>query len=343
MTSLQTSDAQGTSRHRAATAWGSAVMIALLAACSADADSEDDVDGASEEQGAEGGVFTDAAGDEVEVPADVEDVVVLHYAGTQALVDLDVTPVGQGSLPGPASVPDDVWEVVEDIPEVTEGGAEPQLEQIAGLAPDLILAPNVIDDDVLGQLQDVAPVYQFTLRGENRGEWTYNVEEIAEILDRTERYEQLESEFEARVEEVATDYAEVIEGLDATVVASFEEGNPYLNGSDSMTGNLLGDLGFGWSASTDAALEDEDEPEGYISLEDLSEAAGDADVVFFDSDFEGTPSALTGELTESEAYERLPAVEDGHDYPFGKITIAGFSDAHASLDLIVEALEDLDG
>lgn len=315
------------------------LLLTLLSGCGGTGDDGDSVGGGND--AGDTRTVTDAAGLEVVVPADPGDVVVLHYAGTQAMVDLGITPVAQGSLPERESVPDDVWDVIEDVPDVTEAGGDPQVEQIANTAPDLILAPNVLDDDVLSQLNDVAPVYQFTLWGEDRGDFTNRVAEIAEVLDREDEYRQLEEDLQTRSDEIAEEHSDVIEGLTAVAVSSYEEGNAYLNGTGSMTENLLGGLGFAWSSSTDAMLEGEEDPEGNVSLEQLGEAASDADVVFFDSTYDGAPLSLAAGLVSSEAFERLPAVQAGNDYPFGKMTIAGFADADASLDLIVEALRDL--
>ncbi|NLG20095.1 MAG: ABC transporter substrate-binding protein [Actinomycetales bacterium] len=292
----------------------------------------------AEEGGEASGTRTvvDATGAEVEVPADPQKVITLHYAATQPMYDLGLMPIGQGDV-NEAIVPEDVWAELSNVPVVTDLG-EPQLENIALLEPDLILAPNTTEDDVLEHLRSNAPVYVFTLRGGDRANWQQRTVEIADAINKTDGLDELQSAFEARQAEIATTYADQIADTKVAVVGSFEENNMYVWGEANMTGTILLPLGFTWSEQANAIVATEDEAEVTVSFEKIGAAIGDADLIFYDTDLRGGLSAFTTALTETPLFQELAAVQAGNAFPGGKNTIAGYSDANYLLDMVEEAL-----
>lgn len=318
----------------------------LLTACGSDAETpEETAPEAAEDTGEQTGsdevadgtrIVTDATGTEVEVPVNPVKVVTLHYAATQPMYDLGLMPVGQGDV-NEAIVPEDVWPELSNVPVVTNLG-EPQLEDIALLEPDLILAPNTTEDDVLEHLRSTAPVYTFTLRGGDRANWQQRTVEIADAVNRSEDLEQIHADFEARQQEIADTYADQIEGTSIAVVGSFEENNLYVWGEDNMTGTILVPLGFTWSEQANAIVANEDEAEATVSFEKVSSAIGDADLILYDSDLRGGISPFTTALIETPLFRDLPAVQAGEAYPGGKNTIAGYSDANYLLDRVESIL-----
>src|SRR5690606_21460514 len=170
-------------RHMRTVLGSGLALLALTAAAACGSTVEADAE-------VETRTVTDATGTEVEVPVDPQRVVTLHYAATQPMLDLGLMPVGQGTFEE-GIIPEDIEAEVEAVPVVTDG-IEPRLEEIAGLDPDLILAPNVYEDDVLEQLRAVTAVYTFTLRGGDRAEWTQRTEEVADALNRTGMVAELE-------------------------------------------------------------------------------------------------------------------------------------------------------
>lgn len=307
--------------------------LALLAGCSQAEDPAPEPDADQER------TVTDASGADVTVPDSPERPVVLHYAATQAMLDLDVVPVGHAEVEE-AMVLEEHWETVADVPVVTSG-SEPDVEQIATLEPDIILAPNTIDEPVADQLGEIAPVFQFTLHGDDRGDWQHRVEEVAAVFGRERALDQLRADFEDRIDQIGEEYAEVVEAQTVTAIAAWDEGNVQVHGQGSMPGSLLVGVGFDWSPAADAETEREDYPETPVATEQLTDVAADADVLFYDSDLSMEVNEMFADVQESGLYERLPAVQDDRAYPFGKVTIAGFGDAHYSLDRIEDALRDM--
>lgn len=319
--------------------------LGALAACSDGGTEEASDAGGSDAGGASGTrTVTDASGTEVEIPARAEKVVVLHYAATQAAMDLGLTPIGTGPAGQGGGgdeeewVPAELWAELKDVP-VVVSQQEPQIEKIAELEPDLILAPNTTGDDVRQQLQQIAPVYAFLLRGGQRKDWEGRVKGVSEALGREDEYTALAADWKQELDDAATAYADVAQGLVVGVVASYEEGNMYAWGEGNMQGTLLLPLGVTWSAQENAAVEGEKEPEKTVSNERVLDVVGDAQLVFYDSTLSGSTTAFTTALRESPLYRQLPAVAAGHEYPFGKNTIAGYSDARASLAKITAAFD----
>ncbi|WP_210603993.1 ABC transporter substrate-binding protein [Brevibacterium oceani] len=321
-----------------------AAGLALLAGCGGGGDAE-----ASGEASNETRTVTDSTGTEVEVPADPQSIVTLHYAATETLMDLDLPPVGQGAFMESA-VPEEWLDQLDEIPKLAQD--EPDLEKIAEADPDLILSPNTYEPEMIEQLQEIAPVYQFTLRGGDRAQWKQRVNEVADAVNQTDELEQLDSEFEAEQQRLADEYADATKGTTIGVVSSFEDNSAYLWGSENMLGTILSPLGFDWSADEDKMVEKygevaqggnksgKVEPEAQISMEVLDKSLNDADIIFVNSDLRGDYDELTKALMDSAVFKELPAVKAGHVYPVGKATIAGYADAKYGLELTEKAIQE---
>ncbi|MYM19663.1 ABC transporter substrate-binding protein [Brevibacterium sp. 5221] len=306
--------------------------LALLAGCGSSG---------SEDKGGESSAATrtvkDAAGNEVQVPEDPQKVVSLHYAATQSVYDLGVNLVGQGIFEEGAMTKE-IQDKIGDVPVVTTQD-EVQVEKVAQLEPDLILAPNTTSDDVLKQLREIGPVYVWTLRGDDRANWEQRVEEVADATNKTDKYKELKDQFSKRQQDMASQYKDVISGKSVGVVDAFEDNNFYAWGEKNMTGTLLTPLGFTWSKDENAAVKDEKEPEKDVSNEKIGSVLGDADVIFHVSTEQGKTTAPVEALMKTSLYKNLKAVKAGNNFPIGKTTIAGFSDANYSLDQIEAGLK----
>ena len=80
-----------------------------------------------------------------------------------------------------------------------------------------------------------------------------------------------------------------------------------------------------------------------VSLERLNEAVGDADVILYGTDLNQKPTENYENMSESDMFQSLNAVKDSRVYPIGKMTVAGYTDAMATLDMLEELLKDLRG
>lgn len=319
---------------------GATSLLAVLTACGSNTPTTAD-SVASTPAGDAKRTVTDASGAKVEVPANPTKVVTLHYAGTQNVVDLGLVPVGQAET-NEAGVPAELWAKIKDVPVVVNADG-PIIDKIAALEPDLILAPNTLKEDVLSQLAQIGPVYQFILRGGKRAEWQSRVEEIATVLNKTDAFTKLKSDFDAAQKKIAADYADVASTLVIAAIGSYEENNAYLWGSKNMIGTVLLPLGVKWSAKLDEAVAGEKEPEKTVSFETLSQVASDATVILHDTDLRGKTTALSQSMLDTSMFMQLPAAKSGQVFGIGKFTLAGFSDANYTLTAAKTAFDKLKG
>lgn len=284
---------------------------------------------------------TDSEGNDVEVPAEPQRIVTLHFAATEALVDLGLTPVGQGSF-NDGLLPPEKAADIKDVPTVnTEDGL--QLEAIAALKPDLILVPNMIEPSDVEQLREIAPSYIYTHSGEERANWSGRVAQIADATNQSAKIDELETAMEKRQEEIAETYSAQLADRRFAVLNSYSEQEVALNSDTSMLGSILGPAGVQWSQQQNDIVGDEDGGELTVSLEQLNEAVGDADVILYGTDLNQKPTEYYETMSKSDMFQNLDAVKDGEVYPIGKMTVAGYTDAMASLDMLEELLKDIKG
>lgn len=298
-------------------------------------------DAGGEDTAAEGDTrtVTDYEGNEVEVPSDPQRVVTLHFAATEALVDLGMAPVGQGGYTE-GLLPPEKAKDIENVPQVSEReGIE--LEAIAALEPDLILVPNYVEADNLEQLRAIAPSYIYMHGGEDRADWRGRVGQVADAVNQADKIDELETTLEERQAELKEKHADVLADRRFAVINSYNEQEVALNSDASMLGNLLGPIGVQWSDQINETVGDEDGGEFTVSLEEINNAVGDADVLFYGTNLALEPTETFETLQEEPLYKNLKTVEGGNVYPIGKMTVAGYTDAMFSLDLLDEALTDL--
>lgn len=303
----------------------------VLAACSSDSADAEAADGFR--------TVVDSEGTEVEVPEDPQRVIALNFSATQSVLDLGVTLVGQGAY-RPGLLPEGRETELDNVPIVLDD-EKPNIEEIASLEPDLILIPNVFDSAVNDQLREIAPSYVYSHGGEKRGDWQNRVSEVADAINRTEEAEQLDADFQARQSEIAESYAEVLEEYSFGIVGSYNPQEFYAMGSTSMVGEILTPIGVRWSENEDAAVADAPGAENTFSFEELGSVFGDADVLLYSTNLLGETDELIDALLANSLFESLPAAENDRLFPWGKMTVAGYTDAFYSLDQFEAALQDL--
>jgi iron complex transport system substrate-binding protein len=305
-----------------------AVMAAFaLAACGGDA----------EEAGAGGAAGTagdaafprtvEHAAGTTEIPERPERVVVLDTGELDAVLSLGVTPVG--------AVTTDVSEgflsyLAEDAEGVEVVGtiAEPNLEAIAALEPDLILSNAVRHAEIYDQLAAIAPTVFAADVGDT---WKDNLLLDAEALGLQEEAVAALAEYEERAAAVG----ESLGDASGTTVGAlrFVEGTIRVYTSESFIGTVLGDVGV-----AQLQLPTSDVPTfAELSAEELTQA--DADVILYSSygsaDDSGEQAAVAGPLWSrlgAVQADRAHAVEDDVFYTGIGLTAA---------NLQVTALEEL--
>lgn len=256
---------------------------------------------AADAEGAAGGdsyTVTDAMG-EVEFDAVPERIVVLDSPALDALVALGITPVGAPQISDgrgfPAYLADEL-EGTESVGYI----AEPDIDAIANLAPDLIIGSKVRHEAIYDELSAIAD----TVFAEDSGtNWTDQAELTAAAVDRSDDMDELLDEVSARAAEVGEKVG--AEGRTASMVR-FREDNFRLYGPGTFSGSILTDMGFDLGADRDWNEYSmmELSPELYEQI--------DGDVVFY-ANPGGDPSATTMDAITG-LWGSLPAVASGNAF-----------------------------
>ena len=210
-----------------------------------------------------------------------ERIVVLDSPQMDALVALGITPVGAPEIGAgrgfPAYLADDL-DGTESIGFI----AEPDVDAIANLAPDLIIGSKVRHEALYDELSAIAP----TVFSEDTGtNWTEQAVLTAAAVNQSDKMDELIKGVEDRAAEVGT--AVEADGTTASIVR-FRTDNFRLYGPGTFSGSLLTDMGFDLGADRDWNEYSmmELSPELYEQI--------DGDVVFYMSPG-GDPTATTQE------------------------------------------------
>lgn len=287
-------------RRPALSAAGLVLAVALpLAACGGDQPST--AGGGSAASGDEAFPRTiEHAMGSTEVPERPQRVVVLDTGELDAVLSLGLTPVGAVTT----AVSDGFLSyLADDAADVEVVGtiAEPNLEAVAALEPDLILSNKVRHEDIYDQLAQIAPTVFAEAVGET---WKENLLLDARALGEEDEAQQLLDAYERQ----AADLGATIGDPAATTISPlrFVGGVIRAYQPDSFIGTVLADIGL------DQVELDAGRPTfAELGLEQLTDA--DADVVLYSSygptDESGEATAVAGPL-----WPRLTAVQQGRAF-----------------------------
>ncbi|MEE2059612.1 ABC transporter substrate-binding protein [Rhodococcus artemisiae] len=281
---------------------------------------------------------TDGSG-EVEIPVDVERIVTIHHIATQPLINLGVVPVGRGAV-DETSVTPETWEQIEDVP-VVSNGSEPDIEQIATLEPDLIIAHNRIEDSDLAPLREIAPVLVLDIAGPGRADWQGRVELVAQALGKEDTYEQLVTDFDERTARIAETHRAVLDTETFALLGSWNAGTFHTYSSESIWGSVFTKAGARIAPAEEAVAGAESDGEAELSVEQLPVVL-DGTVLLHVTNLRGEPNAELEAVMAEPLFQAVPAVVAGTVLPGGKDTVGGFEDANYNLDLFEQALTTLE-
>ncbi len=259
-----------------------------------------------------------------------ERVVVLDTGELDTALALGVTPVGAVTT----AVSDDfLTYLAEDAADIEVVGtiAEPNLEAIAALQPDLILSNKTRHEDVYDQLAQIAP----TVFADRVGAvWKDNVRLDAEALGLEDEAEELIDAYEADAAALGDDIGDPAGTTVSTI--RFVEGALRVYTAESFIGTVMSDIGL-----QHLQLPTQEVPTfAELSTEQVTQA--DADIVLYSSygsaDDSGEAGVVAGPL-----WSRLAAVTDGRAHAVEDdifYTGIGLRAATLQLDRLRELLVD---
>ncbi|WJS04959.1 ABC transporter substrate-binding protein [Roseibium aggregatum] len=242
---------------------------------------------------------TDSMGT-VTVPDAPKRIVVLTNEGTEALLALGVTPVGAAnSWNG-----DPWWDHISDAMD----GAEPvgkesavNLELIAALEPDLILANKQRHEEIYPQLTAIAPT---VMSKELRGDWKINFRLYAEALGKEQEADAAIADYDASVADLREKLGDHLN--EEVSVIRFVPGQIRIYQLDSFSGVLLKDIGFHRPANQN--VEEFAIRTGKESIPDMD---GDRIFYFTYDSGDGKGTSLEEEVLADPLWQSLSAVKAG--------------------------------
>ncbi|HEY8491499.1 MAG TPA: ABC transporter substrate-binding protein [Dehalococcoidia bacterium] len=272
--------------------WGAlaaALLLVLAPACGGG-------DSGGEGVPAEPRTFTDGLGRTVTVPEPAERVVALSPSGVETLFAIGVTPVGR---PESATEPPEA-RAVESV-----GTAyQPNLERIAALTPDLILADAALHADLVPRLEALGvPVYAMDFGSVDRV--VASLREAGELTGRTEAGDAAARRVEEAIDAATRNLPDQRPTVVAIIAAG--QGQYFAAKPSSYVGSILDRLGA-------RNIVREEEPvgriAGYTALSQERLAEADPDVIVFVNPVPGAPP-LSRTLAGDPAWANLRALREG--------------------------------
>lgn len=281
------------SRVRVAAAAAAVAGALTLTACGGD----------TKDAAAEGGdkgakvSITDASGKKVEVPEDPKRVVVLSEMDLDSSLALGVKPVGLTAGRGQQGAPAYLTEQAAGIP-VVGAVTGPDIEKVVEAKPDVILAGQLTDEQVLQQLQAIAPT---VVTIDNTKNWKTSLEITGQVLGKENEARTFLADYDAKAEALKGKLGDKA-GAEVSVARYSPKGTAVMQ-QGVFISDVLKDLGFARPGIQNEKGEGHSTP---LSDENLAEIDGDWLFIGTLTPADGT---LLDKLQAKPAFAQLKAVK----------------------------------
>lgn len=265
--------------------------------------------------------ITDARGQQVAVPSRATRVLPLSEPTLDAALALGITPIATTTGRGQNAIPSYLKARAKGIASVGSLGA-PNLEQVAQVAPDLILLDGTAFQDaaVIDKLRKIAPTVFVSQDGTD---WRAAFETTADVLGRAEEGNEVLARYDERIKGVRAGLG--ARATDSVSIVRWSGiGLPAILMKELTAGRVLTDLGLPRPDFQDQTGPGHTVPVSLEQLEDL-----DADWMFFGALGGGGADAGSVDLPadvasaqeaiktaeETPGFTRLKAFKAGHVVP----------------------------
>lgn len=317
-----------------------ALVVAVAAACGS-AEPDDAADAGSDTR-----VFA-ADNGEVEIPTNPERVVATGYA-VPVLIEAGAALAGisswQRGLPMMNEQDRETYDELEKI--AGEAAAETDYEAIAELDPDLIVVgvPQPVLTDVdMEYLESIAPVV--ALGPDAPEDWREVSRQQADAAGRLDAYDETRTAYEEKAATVAEKHREALDGVAFGHIGAYgdiDAGTFQREYAGSWGTNIAEDVGVTYYGSVEEKGGGSRDMSEYPSIEELPESLGEAEVVTYTVEPDGTPSEQVQYVLDSELWANLPAVRAGNAFPIRYTEAATYRSAELALESIDQALTSLE-
>ncbi|GIE29661.1 ABC transporter substrate-binding protein [Actinoplanes italicus] len=287
---------------------GTAIAAALLSttlvltACGGDSEETADTAAAPQTRSVTGGNGT------IQVPADPQRVVTIGNT-TLPFIDMGGKPVGVTEVGASelALIPTDQKATFDAATNLGSSGDQVDMEKLAGLKPDLILAqlPASEFEGIKKQLEAVAPTVFWGLDVE----WKALADGVSQAGDVTDGLGEQKAKFQEKIAKIQQTYSAIIGGTKFVNVDRWESSDPgtFSVADFGCVEIAQDDLGMNFPKA--AAGED---PLGWTSLP-YEQIAGLSkyDVITYPVDAAGQPKVSFAPVVATNTWKALPAVNSG--------------------------------
>ncbi|MGY5123611.1 ABC transporter substrate-binding protein [Streptomyces nigrescens] len=290
---------QASSRH-----FSRPAAATLLAACALTATACGSPEHDAGAEGPAGKVtrITDATGTEVKVPAAPERVVALSEMDLDSALALGVKPVGLTAGRGQHGAPGYLTDRAKGIP-VVGAVTGPDIEKVVRSRPDVILAGQTADAQILKQLRRIAPTVVTIDRSKD---WKKSLELTGQALGKSNEAKKFLDGYDTKAAALKKDLGERA-GASVSVARYSAKGTAVMP-QGVFISDVLKDLGFKRPGVQNKPGQGHSTP---LSDENLREI--DGDWLFIGTLSTGGPDAgLLDKLATKPAYRQLKAVHDRH-------------------------------
>lgn len=271
-----------------------------LSACGSD--SSDDSGSSSNAKNAAAVTVTDASGAEVKVPANPKKVIALSEMDLDSALALKVKPVGLSAGRGQKGAPEYLADQAKGIP-VVGAVTGPDVEKVLQAKPDVILAGQLADPQVLKQLKAIAPT---VVTIDRTKDWKKSLELTGKVLGKSDEASAFLKDYDTKAADVKKNLGDNA-GASVSVARYSAKGTAVMQ-QGVFISDVLKDLGFKRPGIQNKKGEGHSTP---LSDEDLKQI--DADWLFIGTLASTGPDAgLFKELKGKAAYKQLDAVKKNH-------------------------------
>lgn len=244
-----------------------------------------------------------------QMPINPQRIITLQGSSLESVFALGKTPIGT-TLNG--TIEQQQYFLRENLDNVENLGsfAEPNLEKILFLKPDLILGDSAITKNIYSQLSEIAPTVVAHFKGKDS--WQEDLRIFAEALGTPEGAEEILAKYYARLAQFKTEMGERLNDIKVSVVRVYPHGITVYQ-KDSFCGSILADAGL-----SRPKLQSQKGVQKLLNKELIDEA--DGDVIFlwtYGDDYSSKTldrDKIVNQLKSDALWQQLKAVQQGKIY-----------------------------
>ncbi|GAA2593691.1 iron-siderophore ABC transporter substrate-binding protein [Dactylosporangium fulvum] len=318
-----------------------ALALTFVAGCSSS--------GSSESNSASGGaatrVFAADNGD-ITIPVDPKRVVATGYA-VPVLLEADAALVGISSWKrGIAMMTPEDKAKYDSLKQIAgETAAETNYEAIAAVEPDLIIigVPKPVLADIdLKRLESIAPVVAIGPTVPDA--WRELSQRQSDAAGRAQNFKAAKDAYDTKAAGLKAKYATAVSGLRFGHVGGYGQIKPgtfHREFAGSWGTNIARDIGLTYYGEVKQKGGGGLDVSEYPALEELTASLGQADVITYSLQPDGTPAPAVQAVLESALWKNLPAVKAGKAFGIRYTEAATYESATKTLDALDQALAPL--